>query len=106
MKQTTETALQGDSYIKRDLPSFAKYRLGIFLAVVAVLFLLYGTILFCLFKLWSSAKPSGAYYVQSAPGAWYFVGMLLSLGTAGIVMTYLHKLYLRARFKLNPYLTD
>ena len=98
--------MSSNPYIKRKLPPFEKLKFWLFLVVMIVLFLLYGTVLSLLIKVFPGHTPRAAYFVRPSSQAWYFVGLVLSIGTTGVVMNYLNKAYLRAKYKPNPNLSN
>lgn len=86
MERTKENLTVNNPYIKRNLPRFEKLWFGVFLIVMIVLFLLYGTILSFLYNLRPRNYTDAVYLLHAPTGAWYFVGLVLSIGTTGIVM--------------------
>jgi hypothetical protein len=106
MGQPKEKLQIDNPYVKRPLPKWDHLWFGLMMVVAVALFYLYGAILSFLFKILAPSTPNVVYHLRPPDGAWQFVGLVLSVGTTGIVMIYLYKVYLKAKYKPNLYVKD
>ncbi|RYE53683.1 MAG: hypothetical protein EOP48_13880 [Sphingobacteriales bacterium] len=106
MIRDSEKLVIENPYIKRNLPSWDKLQIGLFLLLMVMLFLFYGLTLSFLFKLFTNNISNTDFFIRPPDGAWYFVGIILSIGTTGIIMLPIYKAYLRAKYKPGPFLSD
>ncbi|MBB1285580.1 hypothetical protein HRH25_14435 [Flavisolibacter sp. BT320] len=95
-----------NTYRKRNLPSWDKLQLGLLFVLMVILFLFYGLLLSFLFKLSPNNISNTDFYIRPPDRAWYFVGMILSIGTTGIILLPIYKAYLRAKYKPGLFLSD
>jgi hypothetical protein len=93
-------------YTRRKLPGWEKLQVVVLLLLYVVLFLLYGTLLMLIYRLLAPVAKEGEVMIRPDDGAWYFVGLILSLGTSGIALKYVYRYYLHLKYTPLPYLNE